>query len=70
MQVIWSLSDSLIAIHQCERRTFQYMAHVVQDVQQEYFMKQARRKMSSNTAYVVFDFKQKFLSRGSIQGGR
>ena len=29
------------------------MTHIVQDVQQEYFMKQARCKMSANTAYVV-----------------
>ena len=29
------------------------MTHIVQDVQQEYFMKQARCKMSANTAYIV-----------------
>ena len=45
------------------------MAHAVQDVQQEYFMKQAWCKMSANTAYVVFDFKQKFWSRGFREGG-
>eukprot|EP00731_Ephydatia_muelleri_P004241 Em0002g417a len=58
------LADILLTIHQCERRTYRYMAHVVQDVQQQYLMKKARHGMSADTVYIVFDFKQKFWSRG------
>ena len=32
------LADILLTIHQCERRTYRYMAHVVQDVQQQYLI--------------------------------
>eukprot|EP00731_Ephydatia_muelleri_P017573 Em0010g671a len=63
------LADILLTIHQCERRTYRYMAHVVQDVQQQYLMKKARHSMSADTVYIVFDFKQKFWSRGFREGG-
>ena len=63
------LADILLTIHQWERRTYRYMAHVVQDVQQQYLMKKARHSMSADTVYIVFDFKQKFGSRGFREGG-
>ena len=53
------LSDVLLTIHQCERRTFRYMAHVVQDVQQHYLMHLVRKSLGGDTMYVTFDFKQK-----------
>ena len=58
------LSDVLVTLHQCERRTFRYMSHVVHDVQQQYLMKQARSNMAADTTYIIFDFKQKFWARG------
>eukprot|EP00731_Ephydatia_muelleri_P014407 Em0008g127a len=63
------LSDMLLTIHQCERRTFRYMAHVVQDVQQHYLMHLVRKSLGGDTMYVIFDFKQKFLSKGFREGG-
>ena len=63
------LADILLPIHQCERRSFRYMAHVVQDVQQQYLLKKARHSMSADTVYIVFDFKQKFLSYGFRECG-
>ena len=63
------LSDVLLTIHQCERRTFRYMAHVVQDVQQHYLMHLVRKSLGGDTMYVTFDFKQKFLSKGFREGG-
>ena len=63
------LSDVLVTLHQCERRTFRYMSHVVHDVQQQYLMKQARSNMAADTTYIIFDFKQKFWARGFREGG-
>ncbi|KAL5467086.1 hypothetical protein EMCRGX_G031264 [Ephydatia muelleri] len=61
--------DILLTIHQCERRTYRYMAHVVQDVQQQYLMKKVRHSMGADTVYIAFDFKQKFWSCGFREGG-
>ena len=63
------LSDVLVTLHLCERRTFRYMSHIVHDVQQQYLMKQARNNMEADTAYIFFDFKQKFWARGFREGG-
>eukprot|EP00731_Ephydatia_muelleri_P022919 Em0015g502a len=57
-------ADVLLTVHQCERRTFRYMAHVMQAAQQSLRMKQAIAEMDSTTAYLIFDFKQKFLAKG------
>ena len=46
------------------------MAHVVQDVQQHYLMHLVRKSLGGDTMYVIFDFKQKFLSKGFREGGR
>ena len=59
----------LLSIYQCGRRTFRYMAHVMLAAQQSHKMKQAIAEMDSSTAYVVFDFKQKFLAKGFREGG-
>ena len=59
-----TLSDALLTIHQCERRTFRFMAHVVKEVQQHHLMHLIRKNMGGDTAYLTFDFKQKFLSKG------
>ena len=45
------------------------MAHVMLAAQQSHKMKQAIAEMDSSTAYVVFDFKQKFLAKGFREGG-
>ncbi|KAL5496895.1 hypothetical protein EMCRGX_G013267 [Ephydatia muelleri] len=63
------IADLLLAIHQCERRSYRYMAHVMQAAQQAYKMKLAIAEMDSNTAYIVYDFKQKFLAKGFREGG-
>ena len=63
------LSDALVTLHQCERRTFRYMSHVVHYVQQQYLMKQARNNMAADTAYIIFYFKQKFWARGFREDG-
>ena len=63
------IADMLLSIHQCERRTFRYMAHVMLAAQQSHKMKQAIAEMDSSTAYIVFDFKQKFLAKGFREGG-
>ena len=63
------IADMLLSIHQCERRTFRYMAHVMLAAQQSHKMKQVIAEMDSSTAYVVFDFKQKFLAKGFREGG-
>ena len=63
------ISDVLVTIHQCERRSYRYMAHVMQAAHQEHRMKQAMAEMDSKTAYLVFDFKQKFLAKGFREGG-
>ena len=63
------MADVLLALHQCERRTYRYMAHVKLAVQQAYHMKMAIAQMDCNTAYVVFDIKQKFLAKGFREGG-
>ena len=62
------IADMLLSIYQGERRTFRYMAHVMLAAQQSH-MKQAIAEMDSSTAYVVFDFKQKFLAKGFREGG-
>ena len=59
-------ADVLLTVHQCERRTFRYMAHVMQ---QSLRMKQTIAEMDSTTAYLIFDFKQKFLAKGFREGG-
>ena len=63
------IANVLLSIYQCERRTFRYMAHVMLAAQQSHKMKQAIAVMDSSTAYVVFDFKQKFLAKGIREGG-
>ena len=63
------LSDLLLTIHQCERRTFRYMAHVVQKTQQHHLMHLVRNTLGGDTLYVVFDFKQKILSKRFQEGG-
>ena len=63
------IADVLLTVHQCERRTFRYMAHVMLAGQQAHKMKQAVLEMDSSTAYMVFDFKQKFLAKGFREGG-
>ena len=63
------VADILLTIHQCERRTYRYMAHVMLASQQAYHTKQAVAQMDSDTAYMVFDFKQKFLAKGFREGG-
>ena len=63
------MADVLLALHQCERRSYQYMAHVMLAAQQAYQMKMAIAQMDCKTAYVVFDFKQKFLAKGFREGG-
>ena len=63
------IADILLSIYQCERRTFRYMAHVMLAAQQSHKMKQAIAEMDSSTAYLVFDFKQKFLAKGFREGG-
>ena len=62
-------ADVVLTVHQCERRTFRYMAHVMQAAQQSLRMKQAIAEMDSTTAYLIFDFKQKFLAKGFREGG-
>ena len=42
------------------------MAHVVKEVQQHHLMHLIRK---NSTAYLTFDFKQKFLSKGFREGG-
>ena len=63
------IADILLSIYQCERHTFRYMAHVMLAAQQSHKMKQAFAEMDSSTAYLVFDFKQKFLAKGFREGG-
>ena len=63
------IADILLSIYQCERRTFRYMAHVMLAAQQSHKMKQAIAEMDSSTAYLEFDFKQKFLANGFREGG-
>ena len=45
------------------------MAHVMQAAQQAHRMKLAIAEMDSSTAYIVYDFKQKFLAKGFREGG-
>eukprot|EP00731_Ephydatia_muelleri_P013287 Em0007g597a len=63
------IADVLLSIYQCERRTFRYMAHVMLAAQQSHRMKQVITEMDSSTAYVVVDFRQKFLAKGFREGG-
>ena len=63
------IADVLLTVRQCERCTFRYMAHVMLAVQQAHKMKQAVSEMDSSTAYMVLDFKQKFLAKGFREGG-
>ena len=63
------MADVLLAIYQCERHSYRYMAHVMIAAQQAHRMKMAIAEMDCNTAYVVFDFKQKFLAKGFREGG-
>ena len=63
------LADVLLTIHQCERRSYRYMAHVMQAAQQAHRMKLAIAEMDSSTAYIVYDFKQKFLAKEFREGG-
>ena len=61
----------LLTIHQCERRSYRYMAHVMLATQQAHHTKLAIVQMDSSTAYMymVYDFKQKFLAKGFREGG-
>ena len=63
------IADVLVTIHQCERRSYRYMAHVMQATHQDHHMKQAMAEMDCTTAYLVYDFKQKFLAKGFREGG-
>ena len=47
------IAGMLLSIHQCEHRTFRYMAHVMLAAQQSHKMKQVIAEMDSSTAYVV-----------------
>ena len=58
----------LLTVHQCERRTFRYMAHIMLTAQQAHKMKQAMSELDSSTAYMVFDFKQKFVAKRFREG--
>ena len=46
------------------------MAHVILTAQQSHKLKQAIAEMDSSMAYIVFDFKQKFLAKGFRKGGK
>eukprot|EP00731_Ephydatia_muelleri_P003185 Em0001g3185a len=61
------IADVLLSIYQCECQTFSYMAHVILTAQQSHKQKQAIAEMDSSTAYIVFDFKQKFHSETAIR---
>ena len=61
--------DEMLAIHQCERHYYQYIAHVMLAAHQAHHMKMAIAEMDCKTAYMVFDFKQKFLAKGFREGG-
>ena len=50
------------------RRSYQYMARVMLAAQQAHHMKLAIVQMNSSTAYMVYDFKQKFLAKGFHEG--
>ena len=63
------IADVLLTIHQCERRSYRYMAHVMLAAQQAHRMKLAIVQMGSSTAYMVYDFKQRFLAKGFREGG-
>eukprot|EP00731_Ephydatia_muelleri_P000275 Em0001g275a len=63
------IADVLLTIHQCERRSYRYMAHVMLAAQKAHHMKLAIVQMDSSTAYMVYDFKQKFLAKGFREGG-
>ena len=63
------IADVLVTIHQCEHRSYQSMAHVMQATHEDHQMKQAMAKMDCTTAYLVYDFKQKFLAKGFHVGG-
>ena len=64
------IADVLLTVHQYERCTFRYIAHVMLAAQQAHKMKQAIAEMDSSTAYmIVFDFKLKFLAKGFHEGG-
>ena len=63
------IADVLLAIHQCECHSYRYMAHVMLAAQQAHQMMLAIAQMDYNTAYLVFDFKQKFLPKGFREGG-
>ena len=63
-----TLSDVLLTIHQCECHIFRFMSHVVK-VQQHHLMHLVRKNLDGDTAYIFFDFKQKFLSNGFREGG-
>ena len=45
------------------------MAHAMQATHQDHQMKQAMAEMDCTTAYLVYDFKQKFLAKGFRKGG-
>ena len=63
------IADVLHTIYQCECRSYHYMAHVMLAAQQAHHMKLAVAQMDSSTAYIVIDFKQKFLAKGFHEGG-
>ena len=63
------IANVLLTIHQCERRSYRYMVHVMQAAQQAHRMKLAIAEMDSSTAYIVYDFKQKFIAKGFREGG-
>ena len=63
------IADVLLTIHRCEHRSYRYMAHVMLAAQQAHHMKLAIVQMDSSTAYMVYDFKQKFLAKGFREGG-
>ena len=63
------VADILLTKLQCERHTYRYMAHVMLAAQQAHHMKIAIAQMDSDTTYMVFDFKQKFLAKGFHECG-
>ena len=46
------VADILLTIHQCELRTYRYMAHVMLAAQQAHHMRLAMAQMGSDTAYM------------------
>ena len=48
------LAEVANIIHQCERRTYQYMAHFMLAAQQAHHMRVAIAQMDSDTTYMIW----------------